>query len=95
VGPLAAFWHLVNFVAPALGVAALASGLAKLIWRQSFRTTGWWQLFYPAALGGVLALVLGVLLWQRDGRMATYALLVFTVALSLWWRLQRGSSKAT
>lgn len=95
MGPLDAFWHLVNFVAPALGVAALASALAKLLWRKSLRTTRWWHLFYPAAVGGVLALILGVLLWQRDGRMATYALLVFSVALSMWWRMQRGASKAT
>ena len=95
LGPIDAFWHLVNFVAPALGVAALASALAKLIWRKALRTTRWWLLFYPAAAGGVLSLALGLLLWERDGRMATYALLVFAVALSLWWRLMRVSSRAS
>ena len=95
MGPIDAFWHLVNFVAPALGVAAIASALAKLVWRIPLRTTGWWWLFYPAAAGGVFALALGLLLWERDGRMASYALLVFAVALTLWWRLMRVSLRAS
>lgn len=94
VGPFDALWHLVNFVAPALGVAALASALAKLLWRAALRSTPWWRLFYRAALGGAAALLLGLLLWQRDGRMATYALLVLAVALSLWWQLLRASRRA-
>ena len=95
MGPIDAFWHLVNFVAPALGVAALASALAKLFWRTALRSTRWWLLFYPAAAGGIAALALGLLLWQRDGRMATYGLLVLAVALSLWWQLLRVSRRAS
>jgi hypothetical protein len=34
---------------------------------------------------GVLSLVAGLLVFGRDGKMATYAVLVVTSALALWW----------
>ncbi len=86
MGPLDAFWHLVNFVAPALGVAALATLLSKLLWRKALAARSLRQLWQVSAAAGVVALVLGWLVFGRDGRMGTYALLVLSCALALWWQ---------
>lgn len=86
VGPLDAFWHLVNFVAPALGLAALATLLSKLLWRKALAARPLRLLWLVSAAAGIGALLLGWLLFGRDGRMATYALLVLCCALALWWQ---------
>ena len=78
--------HLVNLVLPALGLAALASSLAKLLWRQELAGVHWQRLFGAAALASVAATLAGLVLQGRDGRMASYAAMVLACALALWWR---------
>ena len=85
MGPLDAAWHLLNFVAPALGVAVLASALAKWVWRRELAAVPWLRLALWAAGAGVLVLVGGMVVFGRDGKMATYAALVVASALALWW----------
>ena len=85
MGPLDALWHLLNFIAPALGVALLATALAKLSWRRELAAVPWLRLALWTACAGVLSLVAGLLVFGRDGKMATYAVLVVTSALALWW----------
>ena len=85
MGPLDAAWHLLNFIAPALGVAGLASALAKLLWRRELAAVPWRRLALWAAGAGVLVLIGGMVLFGRDGKMATYAALVVASALALWW----------
>lgn len=85
MGPLDAFWHLFNFIAPALGVALLSSTLAKLAWRRELAAVPWRRLSLWAAVAGVLTLSAGLALFGRDGRMATYGVLVVASALALWW----------
>jgi len=85
MGPLDATWHLLNFFAPAVGVALIASGLAKLLWRRELGGVAWRWLALWAATGAALALLAGLVVFGRDGRMATYALLVAVVAVTLWW----------
>jgi hypothetical protein len=85
MGPLDATWHLLNFFAPALGVALITSGLAKLLWRRELSAVTWRRLALWSAMGAALALLAGLLVFGRDGRMATYALLVAVVAVTLWW----------
>lgn len=85
MGPLDAFWHLLNFVLPALGAGALAAGGAKLLWRSALRSVPWWRLWLWAASAGAVALIAGLLWFGRDAKMATYALLVGAQALTLWW----------
>jgi len=85
MGPLDATWHLLNFFAPAVGVALIASGLAKLLWRRELGGVAWLRLALWAAGGAALALLAGLVVFGRDGRMATYALLVVVVAVTLWW----------
>jgi hypothetical protein len=84
--PLDALWHLLNFFAPAIGVALLASAMAKLIWRQALKAVGWWMLVVQVALAGAAVLLAGLFVFGRDGRMTTYLGLVLTTALVLWFR---------
>ena len=85
MGPLDGVWHLLNFVAPALGVAALATLLAKLLWRRALQAVPFRPLFTWAAGVGVGVLVAGLVLFERDGKMATYAALVFVQGSLAWW----------
>lgn len=85
--PLDAVWHLLNLFLPALGMAAIAPSLAKLVWRRALRDVSWMRL--ALWCGGVTALCLlgGLLLLGRDGRMVTYAAVVVGIALALGWHL--------
>ena len=78
--------HLLNFFAPPWAVAALAAGLAKLFWRRLLRTVSWWQLARLAALVGSATWLACLVAQGRDGKMSSYALLVLSIALALWWR---------
>ena len=85
MGPLDAFWHLLNFFVPALGVGTLGALGAKLAWRAELRGCSWARLARWATLAGAAALLAGLALFGRDGRMATYGLLVCASAVALWW----------
>ena len=81
--------HLLNFLAPVIFLAVLLALGARLIWRGSSPLVNLWeQMLLNAVLGAV---VLGVclVLWGRDGKLATYALLVLSMG-SCQWLLQRG-----
>ncbi len=85
MGVLDGIWHLLNFVAPALGVALLASSVVKLSWRRDLAGVAWHVMVLAAAAAGVLALTAGLVVFGRDGKMATYAALVVASGLALWW----------
>jgi hypothetical protein len=85
MGPLDALWHLLNFFAPAAGVALATTLLAKLLWRRELAGASWSRLLAWAATGGAFALLAGLAIFGRDGRMATYGALVVATALALWW----------
>ena len=85
MGPLDALWHLLNFLAPAVGLGLLSAGLAKLVWRHTLKAVGWRRLAGWACAGAAVALVTGLVLFGRDGRMSTYLTMVLSTALSLWW----------
>lgn len=85
MGLLDAIWHLFNFVAPALGVALLAASVTKLSWRRDLAAVAWHVLVLWAAAAGVLVLIAGLVLFGRDGKMATYAALIMASAVALWW----------
>lgn len=85
MGPLDALWHLLNFIAPALAVALLAASLAKLCWRRELADVSWRRLVLWGAAAGALVLVTCLLVFGRDGKMATYGALVVASAITLWW----------
>ena len=87
MSPLDAFWHIVNLFAPAWGLAALLAVAIKGLWRREAKSLGWRKLWAWGAAGGSAAMVISLVLFGRDGRMAGYALLVLGVALPQWYWL--------
>jgi hypothetical protein len=85
MGPLDALWHVLNFFAPALAVAALGALAAKLLWRRDLAAVRWHRLAFWGAAAGAAALVGGLVAFGRDGKMATYGTLVAATAIALWW----------
>ncbi|MEY2892545.1 MAG: hypothetical protein RJA98_2453 [Pseudomonadota bacterium] len=85
MGPIDALWHLVNLFLPAAMLAALASALAKVIWRSELKSVAWWRLCKAAALAAGAATVAGLLLLGQDGKMVTYAAMVLASAAALAW----------
>lgn len=86
MGPLDAAGHLVNLFLPALMLGALTAALAKLLWRRELAGVAWRRLAMAAALAAAVVVVLGLVVFGRDGRMATYAGMVLATAGALWWR---------
>jgi hypothetical protein len=84
MGPLDALWHLLNFFAPAVGVAAIAAALTKLLWWRELKGASWWRLWVWAAGCGAVVSIAGLVFFGRDGKMATYAVMVVSCALGLW-----------
>ncbi len=86
MGPLDALNHLANLFAVPLMLGALAAALAKLVWRKELAGIGWRRLAGPACAACALVVLAGLVLFGRDGRMATYGVMVAACALTLWWR---------
>ncbi len=85
MGPLDTLWHLLNFFAPAVGVGVLAPAMAKLLWRRRLKPVAWVSLSLWTTGGAAIALLAGLAVFGRDGRVLTYALLVLGSAVALWW----------
>jgi hypothetical protein len=76
--------HVLNFVAPALAVATLLT--LVLAWRASRVRQRPVAVWVSLVALGSLVLLLGLLYFARDGKMATYAALVLAQgALAAWW----------
>jgi hypothetical protein len=86
MGPLDALWHLLNLFVPAVATGLLAAAAAKLLWRRELAPVPWSRLAGPAALAGSVVTLAGLVVFGRDGRMATYGAMVLATALTLWWR---------
>jgi hypothetical protein len=86
MGPLDAFWHVTNLFLPALGLGALAAGLAKLLWRRELAAVPYKRLAAPACAATAAVVLAGLVLLGRDGKMATYGAMVAACAVTLWWR---------
>ena len=81
---LDALWHVLNFFTPAVGVGCLGAAALKLLWRRDLAGVAWRRLALWATGAGALALAAGLALFGRDGRMATYGLVVLAAALAFW-----------
>ena len=85
MGPLDAFWHLANLIAPGLGLGLIAAALAKLLWRRELAAVPWRRLATWAASASIVVLLAGLVISGRDGRMGTYGAMVMACAAALWW----------
>lgn len=82
--PLSVLFHLVGFVAPALGVALLLwAGLR--IRRKGRPGFGSMLQLSLLCVVGTVVLLAGLAYFDRDGRIATYAALVLTQGTLAWW----------
>lgn len=89
MGFLAVINHLLNFFFPALAVALLMAALLRLpyVRRLSVRPIRpWHRPFKVNFLVGCAVLLLGLVIFGRDGKMATYFMLVGAMAVSQWWQ---------
>ena len=84
MGPLDLLLHLLSFVAPAVVVAVLVAAAARIVLPASSRPSSWWMGVGINAIAGVIVLVAGLWVFGRDGKMATYSVLVVVVATVQW-----------
>jgi hypothetical protein len=78
-------WHVLNFFAPAAAVGLLTASGVKLVWWRALRGVGWLGLSLAASLACAVGLVAGLLFFGRDGKMASYGLMLLLCTLSLGW----------
>lgn len=89
MGPLNAFNHLLNFVAPAATLALLLALAGRFMRRpRAAAALPWWWQAVVIFIVGVATLLAGLMLWGRDGKMLTYAALVLVCASSQWLLLR-------
>ena len=86
MGPLDALWHVMNLFLLPLALGAAASACTKLLWRRELSAVPWRRLAVPACAACALVVLAGLVVFGRDGKMATYAAMVTACALTLWWR---------
>lgn len=91
--------HLIGLVLPALVVGPLAAALTKAVWHSELRIVRWWRLALWATAASAFSLFGGLVVFGRDGMMATYGAMVVASALALLWAgfgpgRSRRSSKA-
>jgi hypothetical protein len=84
MGLLDVLVHLLGFVLPALAVALFLVGGAAVCLPHNPATPRWWVQWAVNAAVGVLVLLGGLVLTGRDGKVATYAVLVLAMASSQW-----------
>ncbi len=76
--------HLLNFLAPALGLALLLPLLARLFVKKQVLLLPWWAQVLLNFLVGAAVLALALWWLGRDGKMMAYAALVLALATSQW-----------
>ncbi len=86
MGPLDVLWHLGNLLLPALALGLLSAAAAKLLWRRELARVTFARLAGPASGISAVVVVAGLLVFGRDGKMATYGAMVAACAITLWWR---------
>jgi hypothetical protein len=89
MNPLDALWHLLNLLAPALGVSLLASTVTKLLWWRALQGVAWWRLATWCAASGSAGLLACLMYLGHDGKAASYAVMVLACTVTLWWLVPR------
>lgn len=84
MGPLDILNHLLNFVAPAAAVALVLVLSGRLVGSRSASAMAAWRRWLILWVVGVAVLAAGLVLWGRDGKMATYAALIVACATCQW-----------
>ena len=85
MGPTDLLWHLLNLLAPGVSLGLVAAAGAKLVWRRDLAAVAYTRLAGWGAGASTAALLAGLAITGRDGRMATYGAMVAACAVALWW----------
>ena len=89
MGILAAVNHAINFFAPVIWLALLLPLCARFFLKKKAAVrTITSQVALHLIVGGVVLLV-GMLVFGRDGKMLTYLALVLVAASTQWWLSRR------
>lgn len=83
--PIDAFWHIANFFAPALFAGLIAAAATKTVWRRELGSITWLRLALWASGSMALVSMVGLVVFEHDGKMITYAAMLVACALALWW----------
>lgn len=81
---LDAFWHLTNFLAPAVFVALFTAFVAGLLFSTRARPLRWRRLLIFSVVPTLVVAIVGLLVSGRDGSMLTYATMVGAAATGVW-----------
>lgn len=84
MGFTAALAHLLNFAAPALLLALGLAAAGRFIMPKAGHLTGWWVQVAINFVVGWGVLLVGLVWFGRDGKLATYAALVLACAACQW-----------
>lgn len=87
--PITALWHVLNFVATPLAVAALTAALARLIWCRALAGVPFTRLAGRTAWAALAVWTVALAVQGREGTMAGYAALLLVVAAVLAWQVGR------
>ena len=80
VGLFDVFFHLLNLIAPAVVVAGVLAFVGQKIIPPSSQAYATRTILLINALVGIAILILGMLIFGHDGKIATYALLIVVQA---------------
>ena len=80
VGLFDVFFHLLNLIAPAVVVAGVLAFVGQKIIPPSPQAYATRTILLINALVGIAILILGMLVFGHDGKIATYALLIVVQA---------------
>ena len=81
----AALWQIANFFAPAWVMGGVAAATTRFIWRRELVRTSLLRLWLCASGATALVSIAGLIVFEHDGRMLTYAAMVVACAAALWW----------
>jgi NADH:ubiquinone oxidoreductase subunit 4 (subunit M) len=76
--------HLLNFMAPALAISLLLALLAPVLVKKARPHHTWLKQAAINSVACILTLLVGLLVFGRDGKMATYTSMVLVCASSQW-----------
>ena len=88
MSPLDLLLHILNFIAPALFVAACVVWIAPKVLGTSRPKSSFRRHWLITSSVGIAVLAVGLWFFGVDGKMATYGVLVLAVAGTQWWLLK-------
>ena len=86
------FGHLVNFMLPAFWMATLIVAVHRMLYKRQSQRVSWLRHWLWLFGSGLAVLVLGLLVFQRDGKMVTYVALTLVLGMVQAWFVWRNVS---